>query len=81
MVLTRSSDSCTFSWAKPNFNKAYSVDTFVTSQISLASRWSLRVRAVSLEHGLNSRNDKNKHCDQTILVSEFLGNIQLTYLA
>ena len=81
MVLTRSSDSCTFPWAKPIFNEAYSVDTFVTSQISLASRWSLRVRIVSLEHGLNSRNDKSKHCDQTILVSGFLANILLTYLA
>ena len=70
MTLTRSSDSCTFPWAKPVFNEVYSVDTVVTSQISLTCRGNLQVRVVSLEPALNPRNDKSKHYNQAILVSK-----------
>ena len=81
MALLRSNGSCTFPWANSIFNEACSVNTYVTSQISLTCRGSLRVRVASLEHGLNPRNDKSKHYDQTILVSEFLAYTQLAYLA
>ena len=81
MALTRPNGSCTFLWANSIFNEAYSGDTFLTSQISLICRGSLWVRVVSLEHGLNPRNEKSKHYDQTSLVSEFLAYIQLAYFA